>query len=136
MEDQLAGRRGRVDVLFEGPEAHARLGKMIDRRDEVFQRPAQSVKLPDGDRVTRPGAVPQPGQFGAFGFGPGNFFHVDFLTTRRRQFVGLQREVLVLDGRPLPSRLLRSQSAWFRKRVNICIVELRLENGINMRDIM
>jgi hypothetical protein len=47
VEDQLAAGGGGVDLLLQAAEPHATLGQAGDGLDQVAQRPAEPVGLPD-----------------------------------------------------------------------------------------
>src|SRR5437870_5713533 len=53
VKDELATRRGRVDVLLQTAEADIAPLEFGDRVDQVTQRTSQSVELPDDEGVGR-----------------------------------------------------------------------------------
>ena len=51
MEDQFAGRGGRVDSLLEGAELAVPIAESLDLFDQVFEGAPQPIELPDDPAV-------------------------------------------------------------------------------------
>ena len=54
LEQELALRAGGVDPLGEGTERHVAFLQPVHRRQQMGQRPAQAVELPDDQTIARP----------------------------------------------------------------------------------
>lgn len=52
MEDQLAARRGRVEALAQGAEAHPVVLERVHQLDDLLDRTPEPVELPHHQDVT------------------------------------------------------------------------------------
>ena len=52
MEDELAARRGGVDLFREGFKANAALGRSGDDINQMLERATQAIKASDDERVS------------------------------------------------------------------------------------
>jgi hypothetical protein len=100
MEDQLAPRCRRVDLLGQAPEANPPLRQGRNRLDQMRQRATQAVESPDDERVPRPEIRERFFKSRPAGFGATGDILEDPATSRRREGVALQVEGLVTSGDP------------------------------------
>ena len=96
MENQPSGRRRRVDVLGQGPEACTALADRRHDFQKVFQRPGEAVVFGDGHNVTVAELIQHPVQLGPLALRPADLVGEQLASSGRFQGVGLGIEVLVV----------------------------------------
>lgn len=111
VEDQAtAGCRG-VDVFDDGSEADAFGLQLGDDLDEVLHRPAETVELPDCERVAIADVADRLRQSGPVSLHAGCLILEQPFTTYFAQSVELQGGVLVAGGDPCIAD--RGHETWF-----------------------
>jgi len=98
VEDELAPRRGGVDLFGETLEANAPRGKRRDYLDQVLQRTAQAIEPPDHARVPGSEVREHVIQDRSVGLRAAGCFLVNLAAAGGRQRIELQVEGL-LPGR-------------------------------------
>lgn len=111
MEDQAAAGCRSVDVFGDGSEADAFGLQFRDDLDEVLHRSAETVELPDRERVTSPGITNSFRQTGSIGSDARGLVFEQLLTASLAQCVELQRRILITGGDPCVAD--RSHEMWF-----------------------
>src|SRR6266508_1865377 len=109
MEDELAARRGGIDVFLQTAEADVAPLELGDGVDEMAQRAPQSIEFPDDQRVARSQVVEDPGQLRTFVEGATGGVHKQAVAASRAKRVELQVGVLIGGGYPRGSR---AGAAW------------------------
>jgi hypothetical protein len=95
MKNELAAKRGGLDVLLQTLEANIALLQVGDRVDQMAQGPTQSVKLPDNQGVARPQLVENLAQLGALVDRTAGSVGEDPIATGSLERVELEVRVLV-----------------------------------------
>lgn len=120
VEDQFAARRCRVQLLGQRLESDASCAEVLDRLDQLPERPSKPVELPHHERIARAQVRDGGGELWAVTVGARRSLFKYSLTPRCMQRFDLEPCGLVrrADPRvPDPDRRLRSLSKTYTARV-------------------
>jgi hypothetical protein len=98
VEDELAAAGRRIDRLPDAAEADLLGLQGGDRLDQVLERAAQAIELPDDQGVARAEERQRLGQAGAFILDPAGDVGEDPLAAGPREAIALEVEALVHGG--------------------------------------
>ena len=116
MEDELAARRGGIDVFLQTAEPDVAALKLSDGVHEMAQRATQPIELPNDQRVARPQMVENLGQLRSFVEGAAGRVHKQAVAVSRAKSIELQVGVLVGGRYARVAQQVRHGAAAYQKR--------------------
>src|SRR5260370_35883227 len=113
MEDQAAGRRGRVDLLLEDHQADAALAQLLGEVDQVLQRPHRPAEPGNYEHVALAQVGQRLVQLRTLGELAGHLVGEDLVAAIGSQLIGLAVGVLPAGGHPrVPDLRHQARSAY------------------------